>query len=126
VFGTILLAFVLTSVIGGFFSIILLGVVLSGSSSAGTFIVVDSIVSIASLIVLTPFSAIVNVVIAIDMRVRKEGLDLEILARNVDVPAHPTLVPPVLTWGSGFPTLPPSAPPPSSSEPPRSDGPPPP
>lgn len=113
VFGTVFLASVLVSVVSGFFSVGLVGVIVSGNHSATVVIIVAAITSVAQLIVLTPFSAAVNVVIAIDLRVRKEGLDLELLARQVDVPATPSQVNPGLTWGSGFPTLPPdsSAPP---------------
>lgn len=119
VFGTILLADLLVTFISSFFSIV---IVAATAAHAGevAYVIIDSLVSIATLILLTPLSATVIVVIAIDMRVRKEGLDLEILARSVDVPTQPTLVPRSLTWGSGFPTLPslpsPSAAPPAPSE----------
>jgi hypothetical protein len=114
VLGTIILAVLLTEVIAGFFGAILVVGILATRLDAVGFIIIDGIVNTAILILVTPFTAAVNVVVAIDMRVRKEGLDLEILARNVDVPAQPSAVPNVLTWGSGFPTLP-DAPPDTSS-----------
>lgn len=119
VFGTVLLASLLVGVVSGFFAIGLVGIVLHGSPGATEIIVVEAIVSTAQLVLLTPFTATVNVVIAIDLRVRKEGLDLELLARQVDVPATPSQVNPRLTWGSGFPTLPPSSGPPTDVPPPQ-------
>jgi hypothetical protein len=75
------------------------------------------VVGVASSVITTPFMAAVLVLIYFDLRVRKEGFDLEVLAQGVggSVPAGGWAVPPP---SGGWP--PPAAPwpPPQAPHPP--------
>jgi hypothetical protein len=97
----------LVGIISGFFSVGALIVVALNVHNTVVIVVFLAMFSSASIILLTPFTATVNVIIAIDMRVRKEGLDLELLSQQIDVPTAHATVPSVLQFGSGFPSLPP-------------------
>jgi len=55
----------------------------SGSAAA---IAVTSVVSVISSVITTPFMAAVLVLIYFDLRVRKEGFDLELLSQGVGIP----------------------------------------
>jgi hypothetical protein len=105
VFGTLVLAGLIT----GFASIVI-GVIFAvannaAHSNASLTILFDAIQRVISLVLVTPFSATVLVILAIDMRVRKEGFDLEILARDMDVPTSMAGSRPTTNRDSGFPTL---------------------
>ncbi|MCA1846493.1 MAG: hypothetical protein LC792_25520, partial [Actinobacteria bacterium] len=103
VFGALFLAFLLQFFIG-----LVIGIPLSlltanqDSSSAGA-LIISTLVSVASSVVTTPFMAAVLVLIYFDLRVRKEGFDLELLSQGVGIPADtlPTSAPwqpPTGTW----------------------------
>lgn len=83
VFGTILLATLLAGIVGNIIGGIVTSVVASGDSD-----VVDAVGgavgSIVSGIITTPFVAAVTTILYYDLRVRKEGFDLELLARRWD------------------------------------------
>ncbi len=55
--------------------------------------IIYGILRAAVVILLTPFTAAVITVIYIDLRVRKEALDIELLARGFDSPQPPAAVP---------------------------------
>jgi hypothetical protein len=86
VFGALFLAFLLQFFIG-----LVLGIPLglvtanSDSGSAGA-LILSTLVSVASSVVTTPFMAAVLVLIYFDLRVRKEGFDLELLSQGVGIP----------------------------------------
>lgn len=80
----ILLANILTSLVGGALSGVLIGV----SGAAGSD-VVDAVAEVLGstlgAIITTPFAATVIMVVYFDLRVRKEGFDLELLAHQVGI-----------------------------------------
>lgn len=106
VFGTILLVNILAGIVGGILSAIL-GIVF-GDSAAGA-----AIASAIASVFTTPFVAAATVVIYFDLRVRKEGFDLELLARQVPdatgsaPPAGSDQNPPPEATGEGGDTWPP-------------------
>ena len=129
-FGALVLAFMLQF----FVDLVLhlpLGLlfVIDGDSLAG--LAVSTVVSIISSVLTTPFMAAVLVLIYFDLRVRKEGFDLQLLSQGVGLPG-PT-VPDSPPWtrapqwpppGGGWPT--PTDPPPAPSPPAPPPGAPPP
>ena len=87
-FGVILLAYLLAFVLQ-FFSGIVLGALSFTDLSdnlLGTVAVSTVVTTIAALIP-TPFTAAVVVLVYFDLRVRKEGLDIALLAEHIGVPA---------------------------------------
>ena len=87
VFGTLVLAGLITGFAGLVVGAIFAALNLASHSNAGLTILFGAIQRVISLVLVTPFTATVLVILAIDMRVRKEGFDLEILARDLEVPA---------------------------------------
>jgi hypothetical protein len=70
----------------------------SGSVAA---IALTTVVSVASSVITTPFMAAVLVLIYFDLRVRKEGFDLELLSQGVGVPGAALPARPWVAPGSG-------------------------
>jgi hypothetical protein len=99
VFAVLLLAFVLASVVSG---------VVGGAVAAVSFTdlgqnvfltqVLNAIAGTVGSVVVTPFQAAVVAVLYFDLRVRKEGFDLQLLAQRIGMPsperARPALLPP--------------------------------
>lgn len=128
VIGALAVAFILSAIVQSIFSALLLAVVSAGSND-----VVDAaaqaIANTAASVVTTPFTAAVITVIYFDLRVRKEGFDLEVLAGRVGVepgpppstgrpPSPPAGPGPGPAWGAA------GDPPPFRSPPPAAGGPP--
>ena len=95
-FGALLLAFMFQFFVG-----LVLGIplgLLTASRDAGSVaaIALTALVSIVSSVITTPFMAAVLVLIYFDLRVRKEGFDLELLSQGVGVPG--AALPPGGTW----------------------------
>jgi hypothetical protein len=111
VFFTLLLAGLLVIVMSGFVTVVFDVLESAARHDSAIRLVVQTLQQALTLVVFAPFSATLLVVLAIDMRVRKEGLDLELLARRISNPdstpgagALPT------ASSSGFPTIdPPSS-----------------
>lgn len=111
-FATLFLAFILQVIVEQIVAIpILVGPLGDDSGGFGQFLGL-SLTSIVSAALTTPFIAAVFVLLYFDLRVRKEGFDLELLAQAIEVP--PGGPPPA---GSGWPP-PPGAPPPPPASPP--------
>ena len=120
VFGTELLAYLIVGVLSVVLGIVTAVVAVAGHDSTTANAVVGFFTRTISLTVATPFTAAILVVIAIDLRVRKEGFDLQLLASQMGVPLtrsavdfiRPVVPPP--PWGSaGRPgPWPPQYPPP--------------
>jgi hypothetical protein len=95
--GVLVLMSILTSLVSAVFLGLFAGVV-SVSDNEVAAAVADAIAQTASTALTTPLSAAVVTVLYFDLRVRKEGFDLELLARRlgVDAPAGtaPGLMPP--------------------------------
>lgn len=84
--ATFLVAMLLRTIISGVPG----GVVVAISFASGTAsTVVGLVVSGILSVVLTPFTAAVTAVIYYDLRVRKEGFDIELLARSFATPLEP-------------------------------------
>ena len=105
---------VLMTILSGIVSAVFLGLfagVVSVSDNEVAAAVADAVAQTASSALTTPLSAAVLTVLYFDLRVRKEGFDLELMARRlgVDAPAAP---------GTGFIAPAPAAPEPSDDQPP--------
>jgi hypothetical protein len=117
-FGRLLAALVVYAI--AYFVIALIaGAIANGISNYTVFLIVAGIFNAATNILFIPFIAAVLVVIYIDLRVRKEALDIEMLAASLGSPAPTAPASPV---GSTAPTgfggpaageTPPSQPPPN-------------
>ena len=126
-FGVLLLGQLLITIVQTMVSLPVLGILIAGGDdpNAVVFVVGSTITGTISTILTTPFLVAVLVVVYIDLRVRKEGLDLQLMAQHVGAaPPQPGQVP---QWVAGrgqpqgwSPPPPPgwSPPPPPSSSPP--------
>ena len=96
-FGVVLLVAILTGIVQAVFVGILAGVV-SVSGNEVALAIADAIGQTASGVLTTPLSAAVLTVLYFDLRVRKEGFDLELLSRRMGVDpatvANPAFLPP--------------------------------
>jgi hypothetical protein len=112
-FGALLLAFMFQFFLGLVLGIPL-GIVTAGlDSGSAAALALTTVVSVASSVITTPFMAAVLVLIYFDLRVRKEGFDLELLAQGVGIPgaALPERAPwsPPGHWAPGGSWAPPGA-----------------
>jgi len=84
--GALTLAFMFQAFVGfvAAIPIGILGATGNGGSLAG--LTVSTVINIATSVITTPFMAAVLVLIYFDLRVRKEGFDLELLAQAVGTP----------------------------------------
>lgn len=96
-FAVVLLVAILTGIVQAVFVGILAGVV-SVSGNEVAVAIADAIGQTASGVLTTPLSAAVLTVLYFDLRVRKEGFDLELLSRRMGVDpamvANPAFLPP--------------------------------
>jgi hypothetical protein len=93
-FGLLVLATLLAGIVAAIIAGILGAALGAGidTDSLGGSLFVQSIANIVANVVTVPFSAAVLVVLYYDLRVRKEGLDIELLARGLDdEPAAPSV-----------------------------------
>ena len=88
-FGALFLAFLLQSFIGLVLGIPLGILTLSSEGDSLSAIFFSMIFNIVASVVTTPFMAAVLVLIYFDLRVRKEGFDLQLLAQGVGQPVSP-------------------------------------
>ena len=88
-FGALFLAFLLQSFIGLVLGIPLGILTVSTESNSLPAILFTIVVSVVSSVVTTPFMAAVLVLIYFDLRVRKEGFDLQLLSQGVGQPVSP-------------------------------------
>jgi hypothetical protein len=114
VFGCLIVAAILGSVVAGVFQGVLVGFTFNSDSELVR-VIAAAIAGIASSVLVTPFSAAVNAVLYFDLRVRKEGFDLELLARSVGVEPPVGLSSPQ-SWGQDEP--PPGSPGAGGEQPP--------
>jgi len=80
--GALLVAFLLTIVVKVFFTVVLFGAGFA-TQDFTVFLIIGTVLSIISSSVVAPFTAAVITIVYFDMRVRKEGFDLELLASSV-------------------------------------------
>lgn len=83
--GTMVLGSILTSVIGGIFAIVP-SLLSTWLGSAGWLLRAAG--SAIAAVVTTPFVTMVAVLLYFDQRIRKEGMDLAIMSRELDTPAE--------------------------------------
>lgn len=88
-FGALFLAFLLQSFIGLVLGIPLGLLTFSTEGDSLIAIFLSMIVNVAASVITTPFMAAVLVLIYFDLRVRKEGFDLQLLAQGVGHPVSP-------------------------------------
>lgn len=138
-FGTLLLMYLLVTIIQGILSGILVGVIFADSSNEVLVAIVLTLLSIVGFAISLPFQAAVFTLLYFDLRVRTEGFDLQLLADRIDAdPMSPDSVaasiglaekPPsrFVRPGQAFaPPVPPAMPPPPPPPPPTPPPPPPP
>ena len=122
-FGALLVGFllagVLSSIVQGIFAI---GALAADDESSLAGIVANGIASTIGSMLATPFQAAVVCLLYFDLRVRKEGFDLELLARQIGVTRSPDAEPAVPSYQpaveSGVSAAPPYWPPPPGWTPP--------
>jgi hypothetical protein len=85
-FGALALAFLFQFFLGLIVGIPLGLLTANWDSGSAAAIALTTVVSVASSVITTPFMAAVLVLIYFDLRVRKEGFDLELLSQGVGVP----------------------------------------
>lgn len=85
-FGALVLAFMFQAFVGLVLGIPLGFFLSSRDPGSALALVISTVVGIVSSVITTPFMAAVLVLVYFDLRVRKEGFDLELLAQGVGVP----------------------------------------
>jgi hypothetical protein len=90
VLGTLFLAYLLTLVITIAVSIVFVIAARAANGSTAATLLVGFVERGFTLVLVAPFTACVLAVIMIDMKVRKEGFDLELLARELANPGSPS------------------------------------
>ena len=137
-FGVIVVGFILASIVSTLVQgVFLIGIVV-GEDNDALVLVLSALAGIVGLAVSTPFQAALLTVVYFDLRVRKEGFDLELLARGIGA-AKPSAAGAGASAGAGTPgrapvtVLPPDEeidrtgapfwPPPPGWKPPSSDAP---
>jgi hypothetical protein len=125
VFGTVLLAWLLFAIVLGvlnFVITLLVGLAFASSDVGPHAFVIGLFEQILSIIFFLPLLESVATVLAVDMRVRKEGLDLDLLSDTLDgaTPSYDFLPKPrmVVVPGQAPPPWPPPPPTPSAPSPP--------
>ena len=86
--GVLLVGFILSGIVQAVISGLLLAVVSAGDNDVVA-AVAQAVADTAGTVLTTPFTAAVVAVVYFDLRVRKEGFDLELLARHVGVEPAP-------------------------------------
>lgn len=88
--GVLIVAFVMAAVISGVLEALLAAIGLSSHPSLVLATIVVSVSGAIATIITRPFEAAVATVLYYDLRVRKEGFDLELLAEQLGLPAVAT------------------------------------
>ncbi|MGH9138172.1 MAG: hypothetical protein ACRD0G_14185 [Acidimicrobiales bacterium] len=125
VFGVVVLTAILTGIVAQMLTFVFT-LPVSNTDSEVVYVTFSTIGSTLAGILTTPFAAAVIIVLYVDLRVRREGFDLELLARRIGVepPTGPVpamfggWAPPPPNLRQGGPMPPGSQPPPGSPPPP--------
>jgi hypothetical protein len=111
-FGVLIVGYLIVAVLQGVLGALAGGVILANSDSELANAAVITVVNVIALAITLPFAAALLTYIYFDLRVRKEGFDLQLLASRMDAPAPTTVAglpsDPPPGGGGGF--LPPQAP----------------
>jgi hypothetical protein len=126
--AVILLANILVSIISGAIAGVLVALALAGNTSVTVAVVVVSVASAIASVLTRPFQAAVTTVLYYDLRIRREGYDVQLLAEQLGLP--PGVLPPAAAYATGpqavgAPGGPPYWPPPPGWTPPDPAAPPP-
>ena len=89
VFGTMLLMGLIVSVGGIAVGVLFAVLLLAAHGDTTATIAINFLVRTVSLVIFTPLSSSIAVILAIDMRVRKEGFDIQYLAATLGTSAQP-------------------------------------
>lgn len=100
-FATYGLSLLLGTIVQSFFGGIVLAVLFFARDSEMLNLIVGGIVGIAGSLLVVPFTAAVITTIYIDLRVRKEGFDLELMAERIGVTLPEDAQPPPFLGASG-------------------------
>lgn len=106
VFGTLLLMALLVGIGDAIVGVAFGAIILAGHGDPTTTVVANFFLRTIVLVVFTPLSAALYVVLTIDMRVRKEGFDIEFLAASTGESAGPgalSFIRPQMGYGYGPP-----------------------
>jgi hypothetical protein len=115
--GVLLVSEVMVAIVGGAIQALFVGIFLTGSSVV-VVVVLVSLAAAVSAVITRPFVAAVRTVLYYDLRVRKEGYDVELLAEQLGIPKSELQAPPVEGPQSvGQPGGPPFWPPPPGWKP---------
>jgi hypothetical protein len=111
----LLLGYLLITIVQSVLTLPVVGLIVAGGDDPNVFVFIvgSTITGTISTILTTPFLVAVLVVIYVDLRVRKEGLDLQLMAQRVG--ASPTAI---AAGAPGADPIPGAAPPPGWSPPP--------
>ena len=85
-FGALIVGYLIVAVLQGILGALVGGVLLANSDSTLANAVAITAVNIIGLAVALPFAAALLTYIYFDLRVRKEGFDLQLLAQRIDAP----------------------------------------
>jgi len=91
-FGVIIVGFILATIVSTIAQAVFLIGIFAGEGNDALVLVLSAIAGIVGLAVSTPFQAALLTVIYFDLRVRKEGFDLELLAREIGGSVQPGAV----------------------------------
>ena len=80
----------------------LAGLLQSGVSSPDAYLLISALDKLIVGVLVTPISAAVAITIYFDLRIRKEGLDLELLSRRLGITAAPNPAAAAATAGAAF------------------------
>ena len=86
-FGTLIVGFILAAIISTLVQGVFLIGILFGDDNDAVVLVLSAIAGIVGLAISTPFQAALLTVVYFDLRVRKEGFDLELLAQEIGAAA---------------------------------------
>ncbi len=127
--GTLMVGFILAAIVSGVVQGVFVGLIFAGADDSGVLtLLLSTLAGLVSGVLARPFQAAVTTLLYFDLRVRKEGFDLQVLAQRLGLPepesATASVVPPAApTPGAGaYPGAPPYWPPPPGWTPPPRPG----
>jgi glycerophosphoryl diester phosphodiesterase family protein len=102
-FGVLLVGFILAAIISAVVEAVFLIGIVVGEDNDALVLVLSTIAGIIGLAVTTPFQAALLAVLYFDLRVRKEGFDLELLAREIGGTVQPGAAAPAVVTSPPVP-----------------------